>query len=258
MSGMHQGAPPVDPLDALRAADHRPAHEVWRERIRSKMAAGPSDVARRGAFSLGLIAVALAIGWRLFVASEPPIEDSLPIAQATTTVPLVPSPTANSTNPAVAADLAVSAAPPDTLVVHVAGSVLRPGLVTGRVGWRVNDAVNAAGGPVGAADLDRLNLAASIADGQRIFVPVIGESEPTVLTPETGLAAGQGSTGPVNLNTADGPTLESLPGVGPATAATIISHREEHGAFGDVDALVAVRGIGPATLEALRDHVTVG
>ena len=64
--------------------------------------------------------------------------------------------------------------------------------------------------------------------------------------------------GPVDLNTADSAELESLPGVGPATAQSIIAHREEHGPFGTVDALVAVRGIGPATLEALRDHVVVG
>ena len=254
MSGMHQGAPSIDPLDALRAADHRPAHEVWRERIRGWFTNGPPEAARRGAVSLGLVVVALAIGWRLFAASEPPIEDSLPLAQVASTdaPPVVPQMDAPAENPTVAV------APPDTLVVHVAGSVLRPGLVTGRVGWRVDDAVNAAGGPVGTADLDRLNLASPIADGQRIFVPLVGENEPNVLTPESGVSGGEDSAGPINLNTADGSALESLPGIGPATAATIIAHREEHGAFGDVDALVAVRGIGPATLEALRDHVTVG
>lgn len=255
MSGTHDGAPVIDPLDALRAADHRPAHEVWRERIGLWLQNGAAKNARTGALSLGLLAVAIAIGWRLFVASEPPIEDSLPLAQpAATTAPI-----AADTSPGViAGSVAEPAAPPEVLVVHVAGSVMRPGLVTGRVGWRVDDAVNAAGGAVGAADLDRLNLAAPIADGQRIFVPVVGENEPSVLTPDSGITPGESAGGPVNLNTADGPTLESLPGVGPATAATIISHREEHGPFGDVDALVAVRGIGPATLDALRDHVTVG
>ena len=257
MSGMHDGAPSIDPLDALRAADHRPVHEVWRERILSSFRSGLRETVQRTAVVVGLVAFAVAIGWRLFVASDPPVEDSLPFAQPSETSAQVPEPAAPS-EVQVAAQSSAESPANETIVVHVAGSVLNPGLVIGRSGWRVDDAVNAAGGSVGVADLDRLNLAAPIQDGQRIFVPTIGEGEPAVLGPQGATGGGPEASGPVDLNTADAPALESLPGVGPATAATIIAHRQEHGAFGDVDALVAVRGIGPATLETLRDHVTVG
>lgn len=256
MSGLHERAPSIDPLDALRAADHRPVHEVWRERSQSWLRESWRDMGRRGGTALLFIAVAIAIGWRLFLVSEPPIEDSLPIAsRAEPPTSVVIAPAGSGTLPVASAS---NTEPPATVVVHVAGAVLRPGLVTGQTGWRVNDAVSSAGGALPAADLDRLNLAAPIADGQRIFVPLVGEAEPSVLTAGGAASAPGAVSGPVNLNTADSSALESLPGIGPATAATIINHRDEHGAFGDVDALVAVRGIGPATLDTLRDHVTVG
>ena len=256
----------VDPLAVLRSADHRPKSVVWRERLVERMrsdTAVPSALAavRPVAVGLLLLGVALAVGWRLLVTSDPPVEDSIPIVQrnAPTSVAPVDAPVVASV-PGAAAVAGVVAEPeqsPMPVVVHVAGAVFRPGLVDGNDQWRVADAIEAAGGELSAADLDRLNLAAFVSDGQRIFVPEVGEAEPVV----SGSVAGTGSVrnvGPVNLNTADGAVLETLPGVGPATAATIISHREANGPFATVDALVAVRGIGAATLEQLRDLVVVG
>lgn len=257
MSGAHDG-PAVDPLAALRAADHRPTLEVWQDKIRHRLAAGFTGVAQSSAVGFLVIAVSAAILWRLFVTTQPPVEDSIPLARVTSEAPAVSAGDTSPTARAGAASGFVDEARNEPLVVHVAGAVLEPGLVFGSVGWRIDDAVRAAGGPRGTADLDRLNLAAPLEDGERIYVPEIGEDEPSIVgsTRDTGSAGGE-ATGPIDLNRADAVALQALPGIGPATAAAIVGHREEHGSFGSVDALVAVRGIGPATLEALRDHVRV-
>ena len=144
------------------------------------------------------------------------------------------------------------------VIVHVAGAVAEPGLIEADAGWRVADAVAAAGGSSAAADLDRVNLAAPLRDGERIYIPQRGEPVPAVAGAGSAASASAPAVGPVDLNTADRSALESLPGIGPATADAIMAHRDDHGLFGTVDALVAVRGIGPATLEAIRDHVVVG
>lgn len=142
--------------------------------------------------------------------------------------------------------------PPGTVVVHVAGAIARPGLVEVPAGSRVADAVTAAGGPTAAADLDRINLALPVEDADHVHIPVRGE--PTVI-----LGSGEGTTdGPLDLNRANEAALDELPGVGPATAAAIVAHREEHGPFTSVTALQEVPGIGPAKLERLRDLVSVG
>ena len=158
------------------------------------------------------------------------------------------------------------------LTVHVAGGVREPGLVRLPAGARVADALAAAGGAAGA-DLDRVNLAERILDGQRIWVPRVGESSvpvPVGLAPtaEAGgsshrrtdggaASAGDSDSGPIRLNSADASALEELPGVGPATAAAIISYREEHGPFSSIDDLLEVRGIGPAKLAAMVDRLVL-
>jgi competence protein ComEA len=253
MSESHSGARLVDPLDALRAADHRPAHVVWRERSQQLIERGIPVAARRASQLLLAVVIIGAVSWRLFAASEPPVEESIPLAQAPVSTPVSEQPALQASSDVAPAGLVQAGG---DVVVHVAGAVQNPGLVTGPATWRVDDAVTAAGGPTGDAELDRLNLAALIRDGERIFVPTVGEDAPPEVASSSGSTPGV-QVGPVNINTADAQALETLPGVGPSTAATIISHREEHGAFGAVDALVAVRGIGPATLDALRDHVTV-
>jgi competence protein ComEA len=121
----------------------------------------------------------------------------------------------------------------------------------------VADAIAAAGGLTPAADASRINLAAPVADGERVYVLAVGEQEPAVAVGSSPSGEGDAPAGPVNLNTADAEALDALPGVGPATAAAIIDHREKVGPFTAVDQLLDVPGIGDAKLEALRDLVTV-
>ena len=152
----------------------------------------------------------------------------------------------------------------DLIVVHVAGAVTRPGVVELDVGARVIDAVEAAGGAVPEADLDRLNLAAKVADGERILVSRVGD--PPAVGDGTGAAAAgspspdagssQGS-GPINLNTATLEQLDALPGIGPVLAQAIVDERTRRGRFRSVQELREVRGIGEKRFADLADRVTV-
>ena len=147
-------------------------------------------------------------------------------------------------------------------MIHVTGAVQAPGVYELQPGQRVADAIDAAGGALADADPEALNLAAPVADGDRIAVPTVGETSALSGTSGAGhthagapgvVAAGS----PVDLNTASVTELETLPGIGPATAAAIVDHRGQHGPYASVDDLEAVRGIGPAKIEAIRDLVTV-
>lgn len=145
-----------------------------------------------------------------------------------------------------------------TIVVHVAGAVTDPGVVEVTEGTRVVEVITAAGGSADDADLDALNLAAPVTDGQQVYVPREGEVGPGgVASPGASGDAGAHGPGLVNINTADATALDTLPGIGPALADRIITWRTEHGPFTSVDALTDVSGIGPATMERLRDLVTV-
>jgi competence protein ComEA len=135
------------------------------------------------------------------------------------------------------------------LFVDVVGAVRRPGLYRLREGSRVADAVTRAGGPTRAAQLDLLNLAARIADGEQIVVPRRGPQAPG------GGAPGGSPAGPVHLNSATLEQLDGLPGIGPVTAQKILDYRQHHGAFGSVEELDAIPGIGPAHLAQLQGLV---
>jgi competence protein ComEA len=140
------------------------------------------------------------------------------------------------------------------VLVHVAGSVVAPGVYVLAPGARVRDAVVAAGGPAPDADANSLNLAAVVADGTRVYVPAVGEVVVGVAT--VGAGDGTQPVGPIDVNRATIEELETLPGVGPATATAIVTERERNGPFVNVDDLDRVPGIGPAKLAGLRDLVT--
>jgi competence protein ComEA len=144
-------------------------------------------------------------------------------------------------------------APRPPVGVHVVGAVRRPGLYRLRNGSRVADAVRRAGGATPRAELALVNLAAPVADGAQVVVPRRGGSG---AVPAAGAGAAPGvPAGPVHLNTATLEQLDTLPGVGPATAQRILDYRAQHGAFRTVEELDAVPGIGPARLEQLRGLV---
>ena len=203
-----------------------------------------------------------------------------PAATTETTLPYAPgaggTPTVVATVLPDAGVVPSSTAPDSTertvapeVVVHVAGAVNVPGVYRLPEGARVVDALAAAGGVTAAADNDVVNLAALVHDGERLFVPAVGQAVPEVVAGTGGAGPGGGSgagsggggdpstAGPVNINTATADELDALPGVGPSTAAAIIAHRDANGPFSSVDQLADVRGIGPAKLEALRGLVTV-
>src|SRR6266550_2587605 len=139
-------------------------------------------------------------------------------------------------------------AAPKSIVVDVAGAVVRPGLYRLRQGARVADAVARSGGLTRHAERTAVNLAAPIADGQQVLVPARGAG---------GAAAAPGSpaSGPVSLSSATAEQLDALPGIGPVTAQKIISYRQQHGPFTSVEALDAIPGIGPARLANLQGLV---
>lgn len=143
---------------------------------------------------------------------------------------------------------------PAPLRVHVAGAVAAPGLVTLPAGSRVEDAVRAAGGARADADLDALNLARVVEDGEQVTVPVAGEPG----SPAGGGGSGAtGTGGRVDLNRASATELEELPGIGPVLAGRIVAWRDEHGPFREPGDLREVPGIGERTFQLLADLVTV-
>jgi competence protein ComEA len=158
---------------------------------------------------------------------------------------------------------------PPVVNAHAAGAVVVPGLYRLASGARVADLVAAAGGLAADADADRVNLAAPVGDGARVYVPRRGETAvPSVPAdgsggavpgaPGTPNGSSPGSpAGPVNVNTATVTELDTLPGIGPATAQAIVDHRSRHGPFRTVADLAKVKGIGPAKLAQLEPLVSV-
>jgi competence protein ComEA len=129
------------------------------------------------------------------------------------------------------------------VVVHVAGAVADPGVYRMPAGSRVTDAVERAGGPTGDAAPDGINLAAPLSDGQQVVVP---EG-----TGAGGASAGAGE-GPISLGTATVEELDTIEGIGPVTAQSIVDYREEQGGLSSIEELDEISGIGPETMEALR------
>jgi competence protein ComEA len=168
----------------------------------------------------------------------------LPAGTTTPAAPLPPPPGVG----------AGAAGPSARVVVDVVGAVRRPGLYRLSDGSRIADAIARAGGATRKAALVQVNLAAPLADGEQVVVPLRGATVAAPAATGSGTAAGAPSA-PIQLSTATLEQLDSLPGVGPATAQKILDYRTKHGAFSSVDELDAVPGIGPKRLEQLRDLV---
>jgi competence protein ComEA len=255
-------ADPDDPLVGSRPDDplavHRPGAGPLDRVLALADATGVSP-GRLVAGALAIVAVAGAAAWSL---RPPPAPPELDLPYVATTVAASPA----DEGPGLDAPVSTEAEAATEVVVHVAGAVRSPGVHRLPVDARVVDAVAAAGGLAGDADEARVNLASPLADGERVYVPRQGEDDPPApvagASPRPTGAPGSGpdadaDVAPVDLNRATAVELEALPGVGPATAAAIVEHRDRVGAFTSVEQLLDVRGIGPAKLEQLRPRVTI-
>jgi competence protein ComEA len=217
----------------------------WAEEMACR--AGLDGLPSRGrlvAWSVACVALGAAawLWWGPSGASVAVTSQQTPAAAATSTV----SASASAT-PAVMA----------TVTVHVVGEVRHPGVYRLPGGSRATDAVSAAGGLLGDADQAAVNLARVVADGEQIAVPKEGQAAAGTAGATTGAASGTAG-GKIDLNTATAEQLDTLPGVGPATAQKIVADRTANGPFRSVEDLLRVPGIGPAKLEALKDLVTAG
>lgn len=183
----------------------------------------------RPVWAVGLAAAVLAIALGAALLNRP-----------RSTIATLPDPTSpSSVTAAIVEDASV-------VLVHVVGAVRSPGVVEVPANARVVDAIEKAGGISDDASVEGVNLARVVFDGEQIVVPRMGEEQP---------AAGA-TGGLISISRADSATLQTLPRVGPATAERIIAWRETHGPFRSVDDLLAVSGIGPATLDGFR-HLIV-
>jgi competence protein ComEA len=135
------------------------------------------------------------------------------------------------------------------VVVDVTGEVVRPGVYRLPAGSRVEDALRRAGGATAAAQVEAINRAARLADGQQVVVP---RRLPGGVAALPGAA---GEDGPISLGTATVEQLDTIEGIGPVTAEKIVEFRDQHGGLASVDQLDAVSGIGPATMESLRSRL---
>ena len=216
------------------------------DRVRAWL--GWFGVARLTVSAVSMLIVCVGAFW-LVRSPSPPAEAVLPRVSS------AEAPASTLAAPAVVPSEPTEVVPPGEVLVHVAGAVVRPGVYRLPNGERVDDAVRAAGGPTLDADLNVLNLAALVDDGARVYVPVEGEVAPQ-LSPVGSGPVGETPAGPLDINRADAALLDSLPGVGPATAAAIVAERDRNGPFLGVDDLERVPGIGPGKLAGLRDLVT--
>jgi competence protein ComEA len=232
------------------------------------------DRLRSAAPAIGVAFIVVLAGWFLLRPSAPPVEATLPVASSAGAAAGALQPATPTSGGSANSTTSTTEAEPE-LVVQAAGAVEHPGVYRLAAGSRIVDLVEAAGGLRSTADRQRINLAAPVVDGERVWLPQRGErgvpevvagANAPVAPAGTGAAPDPGGPGggsgptpgtPVDINTADAAALDALPGVGPATAAAILAQRQAVGGFRSVEDLLEVRGIGEAKLAQLRPLVRV-
>jgi competence protein ComEA len=274
VAGPGRGAGPATSVARLpgRHASRRRSGAAWSDVV-------PDGLRGRVAFGSGqvavvaiLVAVGLALTCWWLVRSgghtlpAPTALETPQDPRADLTAPVEPA--GSSGGGGLTATSSSGTAAPAKIVVDVTGKVRHPGIAVLRSGARIVDALRAVGGARPGVDLAGLNLAQVLTDGELV---VVGGPAPAAAGSAADTAAGaaagttSGSAGgsaagagvPVDINTADETTLESLPEVGPVTAAAIIAWRGQHGGFTSVNQLLDVDGIGDATLAKLAPLVTI-
>lgn len=167
------------------------------------------------------------------------------------------------------------------IVIHVTGEVVNEGIVKIKEGSRISDVIEAAGGSLTTIDFSKINLAYLVSDGQKIYIPSIEDVEeveevqppkaevPTekeyisnsggdnVIVEDTNLGGDVKEDGKVNINTGTQAELETLPGIGKATATKIIDYRNENGKFASVDDIRNVNGIGEVKFSNIKDKISI-
>ena len=199
-----------------------------------------------------LAVIVVAIGVRYLVATQAGAQPP------GVSLAALPSAAPAAASPAVSPSATAAAA---VVVAYVCGAVRRPGVYTFAQGARITDLIAKAGGATGAAELETVNLAALLTDGQQVVVPergapgvAVAASDPAATSAGSGVVA---AGAPVNLNTATMAELDTLPGVGPSTAQKILDYRTAQGGFKSVEDLNNVSGIGDVTFAELKDLVTI-
>ena len=178
---------------------------------------------------------------------------------------------AGLTGPTAASAAAATPSTPDILAVYITGAVISPGVYRAPAGQRLDDLLALAGGPADNAALERVNLAAYLADAAHYRIPAVDEAPaggvavlPAIpsASADAGVAATAGGmagacASPVNINTADAPCLETLPTIGPARAVAIVTHRRDTGPFTAAADITAVPGIGDGTYQRIAGLITI-
>ena len=217
----------------------------------------------------GSVAVVCVGAWWLLRAPAPPLENSLPLVS-------IASASDSSSSSVVGAIPSTTLVGMREVIVHVAGSVMKPGVYRLKPNARVIDAVNAAGGVTPNADTAAVNLALPLLDAEQVYIPARSSQKPhttvavrrkpptAVGSPSSTSAAGTVGATPttiksafININTATALELEALPSVGPSTAKAIVSFRTKNGPFSKAEDLLKVPGIGDGKLAAMKPFVAL-
>ncbi len=240
--------PPPVPVPGRHAAPRRAmrlADSLVPETLRGRVLLGPGP--------LTVVALVVALGMAVtawLVVRGDPEQPTVAVAAPAAGEDLVSLPSADA-SPAPGTPVAQAG----SVTVDVAGKVRRPGIAVLDAGARVVDALKAAGGARPGVDLSSLNLARVLVDGEQILVGAAAPAVTVPSSPATGTGPVPGQL--VNLNVASATELETLPEVGPVTAAAIIAWRDDNGGFSAVDELLEIDGIGETTLGQIAPYVTV-
>ncbi len=154
------------------------------------------------------------------------------------------------------------------IYVHVCGAVANPGVISVKPGTRKHEALQQAGGALPEGDLDQVNLAEYVLDGEQVYLPRRGEPplkntrKRTIITAQGTNQGNQAKTEgavktPYDLNSATQKDLENVPGIGPSLATRILQYRVAQGRFNNYEELLKVSGIGAAKLEQFRAYLCV-
>jgi competence protein ComEA len=140
----------------------------------------------------------------------------------------------------------------DTVLVYICGAVMTPGVYEVEVGSRICDVLELAGGFSDDAGTDYLNLAETVSDGEKVYVPTVDELEVELAAEE------EAAPGKININTATKEQLVTLPGIGESKADSIIAYRTEHGGFSSIEEIMEIPGIKDAVFSKIKELITVG